>query len=47
MVIIAQTGWAQEEDRQLTREAGFDHHMVKPVDPRALMKLLVELQATQ
>ncbi len=44
VVIIAQTGWGQEEDRQRTHEAGFDHHMVKPVDPSALMKLLAELQ---
>lgn len=39
-VIIAQTGWGQEEDRQRTREAGFDYHMVKPIDPAALMSLL-------
>lgn len=31
-VIIAQTGWGQERDRQKAREAGFDHHLVKPVD---------------
>jgi two-component system CheB/CheR fusion protein len=44
MVLIAVTGWGQEEDRRLTREAGFDHHMVKPVDPQALMKMLADLQ---
>lgn len=43
MVIIAQTGWGQEEDRQRTHDAGFDHHLVKPVDPQALMKLLRSL----
>ncbi len=43
MVIVAQTGWGQEEDRQRTHEAGFDHHFVKPVDPQALMKLLRSL----
>ena len=43
LVIIAQTGWGQNVDRQRTHEAGFDHHMVKPVDPHALMKLLAEL----
>jgi signal transduction histidine kinase/ActR/RegA family two-component response regulator len=43
VVLIAQTGWGQEEDRQRTREAGFDHHLVKPVDPDALMKLLAGL----
>ncbi len=40
MVIIAQTGWGQEEDRAKTREAGFDHHLVKPVNPRELEQLL-------
>ncbi|QJX01189.1 Chemotaxis protein methyltransferase CheR [Frigoriglobus tundricola] len=43
VVVIAQTGWGQEEDRQRTQEAGFDHHLVKPVDPAALMKLLAGL----
>jgi PAS domain S-box-containing protein len=40
MFLIALTGWGQEEDRRRTEEAGFNHHMVKPVDPAALMKLL-------
>ncbi len=44
-LIIAQTGWGQEEDRQKTRDAGFDHHMVKPVDPDLLMKLLAKVNA--
>ena len=43
MVLIALTGWGQEEDRRRSHEAGFDHHMVKPVDPHALMKLLAGL----
>jgi len=43
MTLIAQTGWGQESDRQRTREAGFDHHIVKPVDPEALSKLLNDL----
>ena len=47
LVIIAQTGWGQDDDRQRTHEAGFDHHMVKPVDPQALMKLLAGLQAAK
>ena len=40
MVLIAVTGWGQEEDKRKSQEAGFDHHMVKPVDPQALMKHL-------
>jgi CheY-like chemotaxis protein len=43
MVLIALTGWGQEEDRCRSREAGFNFHMVKPVDPAALEKLLAGL----
>lgn len=43
VVLIAVTGWGQEEDRRHSREAGFDHHMVKPVDPQELMRLLADL----
>jgi len=32
MVLVAMTGYGQERDRQLAREAGFDHHLVKPAD---------------
>jgi CheY-like chemotaxis protein len=42
VVLIAVTGWGQEDDRRRSQEAGFDYHMVKPVDPQALMKLLAE-----
>jgi 3-methyladenine DNA glycosylase Tag len=41
----AQAGWGQEDDRRLSKEAGFDFHMVKPVDPAALENLLEELTA--
>jgi len=44
IVMIAVTGWGQEEDRRRSQEAGFDHHMVKPVDPEHLMKMLAGLQ---
>jgi PAS domain S-box-containing protein len=43
MVLIALTGWGQEQDRKRSREAGFDHHLVKPVDPKTLMALVSEL----
>jgi PAS domain S-box-containing protein len=39
-VLIAISGYGQEEDRQRSREAGFDHHLVKPVDFAALRTLL-------
>ncbi len=44
MVVIAMTGWGQEEDRRRTVEAGFNTHMIKPVDLTDLMKLLAETQ---
>ena len=43
IVLIALTGWGQDHDRRRSREAGFDHHLVKPVDPRALMALLSDI----
>jgi len=42
-IIIALTGWGQDEDKRLSKEAGFDHHIVKPVDPDELEKLLVSI----
>ncbi|HTK76001.1 MAG TPA: ATP-binding protein [Gemmataceae bacterium] len=41
--LIAMTGWGQEEDRRRTDEAGFDHHVVKPVEATELIKLLEAL----
>jgi CheY-like chemotaxis protein len=45
--VIALTGWGQDDDRQRTREAGFNLHVVKPVDPESLIRMLVELEAEQ
>jgi len=42
-LLIALTGWGQDEDRRRSHEAGFDHHMVKPVDPQALMSMIAVL----
>lgn len=44
VTVIAQTGWGQEETRQKTSEAGFDYHLVKPVDPSAVRKILSEIE---
>ena len=41
--LIALTGWGQDEDRSRSKEAGFDAHLVKPVDDRALTTLLARL----
>ena len=43
MLLVALTGWGQEEDRHKTREAGFDGHLVKPVNYGELMMLLGSL----
>jgi PAS domain S-box-containing protein len=45
MVLVALTGWGQDEDKRLAREAGFDHHFTKPVSPANLEKLLAELSS--
>jgi CheY-like chemotaxis protein len=38
--IVALTGWGQEQDRHTAREAGFDAHLVKPVDPTVLREAI-------
>jgi CheY-like chemotaxis protein len=45
VVLVALTGWGQEEDRRKSQEAGFDSHMTKPIEPAALEKLLASLRA--
>jgi PAS domain S-box-containing protein len=46
-LLAALTGWGQEEDKRRSQEAGFDRHLVKPVEPGALEKLLVEIKASR
>jgi CheY-like chemotaxis protein len=43
--LIAITGYGQEQDRRKTGEAGFQHHLVKPVDPAELAALLLAIAA--
>jgi PAS domain S-box-containing protein len=43
LLLVALTGWGQDEDRQESRDAGFDAHLVKPVDDEVLLKLLASL----
>ena len=43
-VIIAVTGYGQEDDRCRSREAGFDHHLVKPIDHNVLVTLISQSQ---
>jgi len=40
MLLIALTGYGQDEDRQRCYDAGFDEHLIKPVDPASLEALL-------
>jgi CheY-like chemotaxis protein len=47
MLLIALTGWGQEEDRQRTREAGFDHHLTKPIGTSVLLKTVAEVQVAR
>jgi CheY-like chemotaxis protein len=42
-ILIALTGWGQQQDRRRTKEAGFDMHLTKPVNYRAIAKLLNDL----
>ena len=45
--IVALTGWGQDEDRRRTAEAGFDAHLVKPVDPMMLMDMIASTTLTE
>jgi PAS domain S-box-containing protein len=44
--IVALTGWGQEADKRRSHEAGADDHLVKPVDPQALERVLASVPAT-
>jgi PAS domain S-box-containing protein len=44
VVLIAVTGWGQDGDRRRSQEAGFRHHLVKPVEPAELGRLLASLR---
>jgi CheY-like chemotaxis protein len=42
-ILIALTGWGQEQDKQAAKAAGFDEHLTKPVDPEDVERILDEL----
>ena len=46
LLLVALTGWGQEEDRHRSMEAGFDAHIVKPVDHETLLDLLASPPST-
>jgi PAS domain S-box-containing protein len=45
LTLVAVTGYGQPEDRQRTTAAGFDHHLIKPVDLREIERVLADLGA--
>lgn len=45
--LVAITGWGQTEDKDLSRESGFDHHLVKPVDHDHLLNLIQKRKTAQ
>ncbi len=45
IVLVAVTGWGQDDDRRRSQEAGFNFHLVKPVDSAALEQILAEMPA--
>lgn len=46
IVLVAMTGYGQEEDRRRSTEAGFDYHLVKPADPQKLEAILAQIGKT-
>ncbi|HEY5897618.1 MAG TPA: ATP-binding protein [Burkholderiales bacterium] len=42
LMLVALTGWGQPEDKRRSREAGFDYHFVKPLDPAVLERILTQ-----
>jgi signal transduction histidine kinase/ActR/RegA family two-component response regulator len=47
VTLVALTGWGQEQDRRRAADAGFDHHLTKPVAPRTLEALIANLDQTR
>jgi CheY-like chemotaxis protein len=43
VILVAITGWGQDEDKRQAEAAGFDHHLVKPVDLDRLQQLIAQL----
>jgi CheY-like chemotaxis protein len=45
VVLVAMTGYGQETDKQRSQEAGFNHHLVKPVDFETVQQILAAVSA--
>ena len=46
ILMVAQTGWGQAQDRARTEESGFDAHLTKPIDPEAIHEMLATLRVS-
>jgi CheY-like chemotaxis protein len=46
VMLVALTGWGQDEDKRRSLESGFDHHLTKPPEPDVLDKLIAECLAS-
>jgi CheY-like chemotaxis protein len=47
VTLVALTGWGAEDDRRRAKDAGFDHHLTKPVDLSVLEEMLRDVQPVQ
>jgi CheY-like chemotaxis protein len=47
LVIVALTGWGQEQDKQRALAGGFDAHLTKPADPAALARILADASSSE
>ncbi|HZZ72465.1 MAG TPA: response regulator, partial [Pirellulales bacterium] len=47
IVLVAVTGWGQQNDRARSKEAGFDHHLVKPLEMATVRALVAQPQAVE
>jgi CheY-like chemotaxis protein len=47
LILVALTGWGQEDDKQRALDAGFDLHLTKPADPIAVEQLLADFARTR
>ena len=47
VLLVAMTGYGQDEDRRRSQGAGLDHHLTKPANPAALQKLIASVSAVR
>ena len=46
LLLVAISGWGRDEDREQSKNAGFDYHLIKPVDPDILIQIVREATAS-